>query len=286
MAIYGTSIAPNPQSVFPENAVDGQDAVRSEALLTPQLLTIRFLLGIPLVSQIKNPMTNKPDIWTEDVLKDYIVRAMAKVEVDIGVDILPVQRQEQHPYDRVHMEQYGYWRTRRKPILSIDAIRIRPANNVQGAPIWTVPPEWISLTHASKGQINLVPVMTATAELFTTISTSNGNGAAFLLSAIRQLPWAPSYWQLMYTSGFPEGKIPVYINELIGTRAALDILSALAATFRVSSYSLGLDGMSQSQSGPGPQVYKVRIDELKEQYGIMTKKVKAMYGVKLAVSQI
>ncbi len=78
----------------------------------------------------------------------------------------------------------------------------------------------------------------------------------------------------------------MYINELIGMRAAMDILSSLAPTYSKTSYSLGLDGMSQSQSGPGNQLYKLRLDELKEQYDKMTKKIKAMYGTKLAVSQI
>ncbi len=127
MAIYGTSIASNPQSVYPENTVDSQDSVEVEPMLTVEQLKTRFLLGIPLVSQIKNPMTGKPDIWTDPILKDFILRAMNKVTVDIGVDIIPKQREEQHPFDRVHMEQYSYWRTRRKPILSVDQIAIMPA---------------------------------------------------------------------------------------------------------------------------------------------------------------
>ena len=285
MAIYDPNqIARNPQSVYPEQVVDGQNADRVEPLLTPDKLVERYLFGIPLVSQIKNPMTGRPDVKTPDALKDHIVRALQYVEQQIGIDIQPVQREEQIAFDRIAMEQYGYFRARRKPILSIDELAIVPANNEDEINIYTLPKEWISLTHANKGQINIVPVVAATSEVFTQVATANG--AAFLLSFIRQLPWAPSYWRLTYTSGFPEGKLPVWLNEIIGCRAAMDILSDLAATFRVASYSLGIDGISQSQSTPGPQVYRVKMQELQEKYDKLFKKAKALYGVKLATSWI
>lgn len=283
MAIFNTS-AQNPQSVYPEHAVDGQDDVRAEPLLTPEKLVERFLWGIPLVSQIKNPATGRPDVKTPDALKDHLIRAKDVVEQQLGINITPVQREEPHAFDRVHMEQYGYFRTRRKPILSVDAIEIRPANNQDSINIYTLPKEWISLTQAAKGQINIVPVVAATSQVFTQVATSNG--AAFLLSFIRQLPWAPSYWIIKYTAGFPEGKVPVWANELIGLQAGMDILNDLGATFRVSSYSLGIDGINQSQTTPGPNIYAVKIKAMQEKFDKIFRKAKALYGVKIAASTI
>lgn len=285
MPIYDPNkVAYNPQSVYPEHVVAGQDDVRCEPLLTPNLFVKRFLFGIPLVSQIKNPLTGKPDIKTEDDLKDHLIRAKDFVEQQVGINILPVQRAEPHPFDRVHMEQYGYFRTWRKPILSVDQIAIMPANNQDAINIYTLPKEWLSLTHANKGQINIVPVVAATSQVFTQVATSNG--AAFLLSFIRQLPWAPSYWRITYTAGFPEGKIPVWVNEIIGIQAAIDILNDLGATFRVSAYSLGIDGISQSQTTPGPNIYAVKIKALQDKFDKLSRKAKALFGVKIAASTI
>lgn len=283
MAIFSDS-APNPQSVYPEYAVDGQDDVRVEPLLTPEKFTERFLFGIPLVSQVRNPLTNKPDIKTPDALKDHLLRAKDVVEQQLGINITPIQREEPHPYDRVHMDQYGYFRTRRRPILSVDAIEIRPANNVIGTTIYTLPKEWISLTQGNKGQINIVPVVAATSQVFAQVATSNG--AAFLLSFIRQLPWAPSYWVIRYTAGFPEGRVPIWVNELVGLQACMDVLNDLGATFRISSYSVGIDSISQSQTTPGPNIYAVKIKAMQEKYDKIFKKAKALYGIKIAASTI
>jgi uncharacterized RDD family membrane protein YckC len=127
-------------------------------------------------------------------------------------------------------------------------------------------------------------LVTATSEQFSQVAS--GNGAAFLLSYIGQAAFTPSYWRITYTAGFPESAVPRVLNELIGVQAALDILSDIASTFRISSYSLGLDGMSQSQSTPGPQVYKVRVDELQLKKKTLLQRLKSMYGTKLALGTI
>lgn len=285
MAIYtGTNSVANPQSNYPENAVDGTEWGRTEPLMNAELLVQRFLFGIPLVSQVINPITKKYDVKTPAVLTDHIVRAVAQVEDAVGINILPVQREEQHAFDRVFLEQYSYFRTRCKPILSVEGLVIRPANNPDGTDIYTVPKEWLSFTQAAKGQINIVPVIAADALVIPQVVTSNG--AAFLLAYLSQLPFAPSYWNIKYTAGFPEGKIPVTVNEMVGCRAAIDILSDLAATYRVQSYSLSLDAMSQSQSGPGPRIYQERMQLLQDKYDKLVQKFKAKFGVKIAASQI
>src|SRR6185436_18720658 len=100
-------------------------------------------------------------------------------------------------------------------------------------------------------------------------------------------PWVPAFWGMEYTTGFKDGLIPVFINDLIGTIAALRILSMLAATYAAAnSSSLSIDGMSQSISTPGPQLFKLRIDELTAQRDLLVKKVKKIFNMKFVLTAI
>jgi hypothetical protein len=285
MAKYDPNeIAKTPQGTFPQNAIAGQEWSRCEPILTPELLTQRFLFGIPLVSQVVNPMTKRPDVKTPEVLKDHIYRAISSLEAELGIYIFPIQFEDEMPFDRTHLEQYTYIRTKNKPVLSVDHLAIRPQNNERAQDIYIMPPEWLSITNANKGQINVVPLVTADSQTFPQAVT--GHGALFLLSYVNKLPWAPSYWQIRYTAGFPEAKVPGVLNELIGIQAAMDILSDVGATYRIQSYSLGLDGLSQSQATPGPQVYKTRIEELTIKKKTLLQRMKSMFGTKLAMGTI
>jgi hypothetical protein len=280
MADYSNSKM-NPRGVFPENAVDAKEWSRVEPLMTASQFQRRFLFGIPLVTRNKNPVTQKPDVKTPDDLADHLLRAVATIEMECGIDIFPVKRSERHPFDRNFLEMYGYMRVQHKPILSVDKLAIKPGN---GEDIYVTPNEWISDGHFAKGQINVVPLVPATATQFTTAAATNG--AAFLI-AIQGVGWVPSYWAVDYTSGFPDGLLPRVINEIIGCQAAIDVCTDMAvANFQISSHSLGIDGMSQSQSTPGPQVYKVKIDEMKEKKAMLISKIKSMYGIKWAAGTI
>lgn len=280
MADY-TNSKLNPNGVFPENAIDGQEWSRVENLLTAGIFQRRFLFGIPLVTRNKNPITGKPDVKTPDDLADHILRAVATIEMEAGIDIFPVKRAERHPFDRNFMEMYGYMRTQHKPIMSVDKLAIKPGN---GEDIYVTPNEWISTGHFAKGQINIVPLVPAT---YTQFSTAAGTSGAAFLIAMQGMGWIPAYWEIQYTTGFPGAMVPRVINEIIGCQAAIDVCNDMAAAnFQISSHSLGIDGMSQSQSTPGPQVYKVKVDEMKEKKAMLVQKMKSIYGIKWAAGTI
>lgn len=269
-----------PSGVLPENATDAKEWSRTEPLITADLLQRRFLFGIPLHTPTRNPTTNKFDVKTPEDLKDHILRAVATIEEEMGIDIFPVTRSETHPFDRNFLEQYGYFRTQHKPVLSIQKLAIRPGN---GEDIYVTPNDWISSGYFAKGQINIVPLVPATATQFTTAAATNG--AAFLIS-IQGRGWVPSYWVIDYTSGFPDGNLPRTVNEIIGCQAAIDVCVDMAATWRISGHSLSIDGMSQSQSTPGPQLYDRKIQELKDKKGMLIQKMKSKYGVKWAAGTL
>jgi len=73
----------------------------------------------------------------------------------------------------------------------------------------------------------------------------------------------------------------------IGTIAAMRVLGQIAAAYALfTSTSLGIDGMSQSVSTPGPQRFAVRMEELKADRALYVKKIKKIVGTKLVVGTV
>jgi len=88
-------------------------------------------------------------------------------------------------------------------------------------------------------------------------------------------------------AGFRDFLVPDFVNDLIGLTAAIEILSQLGATYAwMTGGSLGIDGLSQSSSGPGPQVFATRIGELKERQAKLMKKFRNFGGMSLSVGAL
>jgi hypothetical protein len=135
------------------------------------------------------------------------------------------------------------------------------------------------------GQVNIIPLMPAFIGQGGTLPSFDAGGAAWL-SILGQSGWVPSYWQITYVAGMDEGQIPTMVNELIGVVAAIRVLSLLAATNRVASYSLGLDAASQSINTPGPALYDAPIEKLEIRKKTIMGRLKAKWFRKFFVSNI
>jgi hypothetical protein len=238
MSDYSNSKS-GPGGVFPDNAVE-TSWNRLEPLVSPEQVKSRHLFGIPLVSAMKDPLTGKAQVMTDDLIKDVIDR-----------------------------------------VATIDKVTITPSNNVD---IYTVPIEWIETAYLPMGQINIIPLVSAIG--YSTPAAVSSGGAVFL-SVLGGQQWVPAFWQIEYTSGFPDGMMPKPVNELIGCIAAMEILAMLAATYaKSSSHSLGIDGMSQSVSTPGPALFDQRLVILADKRKTLTSKLKTMYGLKIFSGQV
>lgn len=264
-------------AAFPENAVE-DSYQHLEPLITAAQLKARHLIGIPLVSAAKDPLTGKPEVVTPEMVTEIIRGAVAQAEQDLQIDIFPVRRKEKHPFDQNLYTSFMYFQLNHKPCTSVDKLSVTPSSNND---IYVVPPDWIETAYANKGQINVVPLSVAYVQ-GTYISPDNTQGGAAFLVIMGMKGWIPAFWQVEYTSGFKDGMIPRVINDYIGLLAAADILSQLATTYaRVQSFSQGIDGMSQSMSTPGPQIFKVRMDEIEKKLAAIRGKIKSMYGHKI-----
>lgn len=261
--------------VFPDNALE-TTWNRLEPLVTPEKVKARHLFGIPLVSAMKDPLSGKAQVYTDDMIRDTIDRAVSMVEEEVGIDIFPTQQNEKQAFDRNEYESFGYFRLHRRPIASIEKLSITPPS---GGDIYVIPLEWVETAYMHRGQINLIPLGNSIAY---GTPADVGSGGALFLNVLGNQPWIPAFWQVTYTSGYPDGLVPKYVNELIGTVAAMEVLSSLAATYAKStSHSLGIDGLSQSVSTPGPQLFKVRYEELQEKQKKLVKKLRTEYGLNI-----
>jgi hypothetical protein len=267
--------------IVPENAIASVWG-RLEPLITPEQLKVRHLFGIPLVSRTKDPITGKPMVYTDDILKDMIVRAVSLTEIEANFDIFPVKYREKTAFDRNAFDSFGYMELKRRPVSSVDRLTVTPSNQVD---VYQVPQAWIEASGFQRGQVNIVPLTIA----FTNggfIPSQSAGGAAFL-SILGAKGWIPAYWQIEYTTGFPDGMLPRELNELIGVVAAIETLSSLATTDAdATSRSLSIDGLGQSVGGPGPQKYQTRIELLMQKKQMLIDKFKGKFALKMFSSNV
>lgn len=264
-------------AIYPVHAEQTSGLMRRcEPFLTPELLKSRFLKGIRL--QFRNG-----DKFTDDELKDRINLAMNEAELLLGTVITREAFKEKVPFDRSLYQSYIHVTTEKRPIVSIENLAIVSAD---GNNIFELPPTWIEAANFSKGLINVIPLLSAYG--VNSVQGAVGNAGIAFLTVIGGLNWVPAYWQVRYTAGLSnkEGNVPTPVNELIGTIAAIAILSEIGPLNIWNSQSQSQDGISQSSSGPGPNLYARRIEELSLKQDTLVKKLKAIFSNRYFVGNI
>jgi len=264
----------NNASTYPVKAIDAGSFKRIEPMLTAELLVSRFLKGIPLIS----PLTQEP-ITNED-LADFIIRAANSLEVDANLSVAPVQSKIRLPFAMDLYTEFMYLELPNKPILSIDRLGIVTSNGIS---IYQVPADWIDTANFADGRVNVIPLSPA---LGTFVTPSAQAGGAFLV-LIGYRSNMPAYWEVQYTSGFSfDSKIPMILNEAIGRKAAILLFNLLIPQFQFSSFSLGLDGVSQSQTIAAPQLYAMIRDLYIKEYDDIVTNLKHKYNQTMIVGMI
>lgn len=267
---------------MPVNVTD-MEFDESEPLIGPKDVVNLHLRGLPLVSAIKDPRTGQFQTFDDpDYLKAMIKEAVGLVELEGGFDVFPHKYSERRPYDLPEQNKFGFMQMDHRPIHSIQSLAIVSSDNVN---VWDVPLNWIETGNIQGGQINLVPFAVA-AQSGTTVPVVGPVGMG-LLPSLFKFAWVPALWMVKYTTGFKDGMLPIALNHLIGLVAAMEILSQLAATYsRANSMSLNIDGLGQSISTPGPELYLARIKELGEKRRWMVKKIQRQWQLGFVVNNV
>lgn len=261
------------QKAFKPDALETSNLLKTvEPLLTPELLVSRYLKKIDLSH------------YNPDELKDYINRAVNESELLLKMNIFPVQYKERQPFDRSLYKSFVFTKVNHGPVTSVDAWTIESSN---GETIFSIPTTWIEMGNAHKRQINLVPILS----IFGAAGLNDGqpsNAGLIFLNAVNNFNWIPSFFSITYTAGLcgDKGKIPVIVNEIVGMTAAINLLSDLQTQYLYNSQSIGQDGISQSSSGPGNQVFVPRIQFLTEKRNDLIERIKGIYYNKYYMSNI
>lgn len=272
-------------SGYPVHAIQTSGLLRrSEPFLTPELLKTRYLLGVPL--QLANG-----DKFTDEILTDRIMMAMNESEAQLGTTITREEFVDKLPFDWSLFKSFIHIKPRHKPIISLEDLSIVASNDEI---IFQLPSVWVDMANASIGQLNVIPLLAAFGATSTTGSpiTVNGAGAGVAFLAIwgaagnsQQNP--PSYWQVTYSAGLSnrEGQVPTIVNQLIGTNAAINLLSEIAQSYIATSQTLSQDGISQGSSGLGPRTYALRIEELTKNRDELIRKIKGIFSTKYVIGE-
>lgn len=267
-----------PTAIYPVHASDTSGLIRRcEPILTPAKLKSRYLKGVPLAFP-------NGDAFSDDDLKDKINVALNEAELLLNMTINRESRMEKHPFDKSLYNCFIHIRSEHGPIISLEELSIVSAD---GNNIFSIPATWIETANFAKRLINVIPLLAAYGVNQLQGTQVSNAGIAFL-TVMGGLTWVPAYWQIKYTAGmsFKEGQVPIPVNELVGTLAAIEILSEIAQSNIYTSQSLSQDGISQSSSGPGPNVYKTRIEELEKKKNELIKKLKGIFFGKFFVNSI
>jgi hypothetical protein len=264
-----TGVKTSGTAVYPVHAQQTSGLLtRCEPLLAADKFKRLFLKGIPL--RFRNN-----DVITDIEITEQLNWAMNEAELMIGSTLLREAFMHKVPFDYPLYKAYIHIMAEKGPIISLESLAIVSADNNN---IFSIPPTWVECTNFSKRLINVIPLLAAYG--VNQVGGAVGNAGIAFLTVMDGLNWVPAYWQINYTAGLSntEGQVPVAVNELIGTIAAINILSMIAATFIFNSQSQSQDGISQSSSGPGPNVYVRRIEELEKKRDTLKKQLRSVFS--------
>lgn len=277
MANYKNSKIAN-YSTYPIKAVDSASFPRVEPVIDAKKFKSRFMFGVPLAS----PITG--EVMTDEMIEDRIIESMNLIEMECKIDIAPVKRKVRLPFAKDLYEEFFYVEIPNRPVLSIDKLAVTSPDRVD---IYIFPPNWIDDANFIDGRVNVLPLAPGQTTAYSQPYNTSSAAGAFLL-ALSIAPNTPVFWEVDFTSGFDieNSGVPANINRMIGLKCAINIFNLLIPQFQNSSYSLGLDGVSQSQTTQAPQLYAQIRDQYIAEYDKLKDQVKMMYNNSLVMGMV
>lgn len=213
-------------------------AVKVEPLVTPKILKDVYLTGL----DITNPITGKP--LPNSTYNKYIDNAVGLLETYLDISISEVSNFIEDKDYRVNdYSQWGYFMLNNIPVIQVNSIKLTYFRSDEGVPevVQDIPLSWIRVNQHD-GIVRLIPNARFPANLQI---SQTGNYFPEILRA----EFVPHLWQITYSFGFREGKIPIFVNAVIARLAALQALVVggnLVLGAGIASSHISMDGLSQS----------------------------------------
>jgi len=253
---------------------DPSDAIAGAGLALRSLLTVpelkaRYFFGVDITDDAGNPLS-------ERTFEHYILAAVRWFEHELDIPILPTSFCEFHDYYRNDYDAFQFIHLDNYPVISVEEFRVQYPS---GQNVIVFPPEWLRL-NKPEGHVQIVPTAGTLSEILV------GQGGSFLPAIYNGLSYLPQLFQLQYTAGFEDGKVPRNIVDLIGMFAALGpfhIFGDLIAGAGIATLSLSMDGLSQTigttssatNSGYGSRVLNY-LKQIREQIPLLQRYYKGL----------
>lgn len=262
---YSPLVAGN---AYPDAATPDGALTRTRPLPTVQDIKNDFLFGIPLASIL----TRQP--LPDSVIESKILSAIADFEAYTQIPTQEIIKE--HVFDFRYEDSLSFnpIPLPYKPITAIYQLGLQTS----GKDLVHYPTRWCETSTPISGVIRVVPLFGIYPAGLAVQAGANGN-YTYIPYIVSQKNMWPNLWKLVYGCGFRDGCLPYNIYEYIGSLAALMVLSMLSPiTFPVTSTSLGIDGLSQGVSGPGPQWLEGRIQDLANRAQSLLQNIVKQYG--------
>lgn len=236
-------------------------------ILTVAELKARYMFGVNL--------TNDAGDELEDaVFQHYILAAIRSLERWIDVPILPTQYAERHDYYRQDQAAYAFFALDYYPVVSVESFAVKYENTQS---LVEYPISWLRID-PDAGHVQLVP---GSGNLSEVVIGQSGN--LFLSTYYLGRTFFPQLYEVTYTAGFAEGKVPRDIIEVVGMLASMgpfNIFGDLIAGAGIANFSLSMDGLSQSigtTSSATNSGYGSRILQYEKQIKAQVPRIRAFY---------
>lgn len=218
---------------FPANSTTCPPFTSYEPLLSVEQLKTRYLFGLDMTDKNGNPI---PD----DTFQNAINSAVSYLEHALDIVILKRQFVENYDYRAVDYIEFNFIQLKHRPLNEMILLRAMFPSNRE---LVKYPEEWY-VTEKESSQIQLSPVEGT----FSGLIVTQGGSYLPLIYGVRS-HW-PHLFEVTYTAGFDNDKIPVLINEMIGMRAAIRLFDILSDILfgPIASETVSLDGANVSKA--------------------------------------
>lgn len=208
---------------------------KNDLIISPAELKAHFLFGVDLTNDDGEP-------YPDSMFEFYIRSAQNWLERSLGGVVLSEREfEEDRDYYISDYISYSAIKLFKTPVSSVSFVGVQfplASNVLQFDPSWY-------RVESVGAYVNLVP----TQGTFSSILLSQGGN--FLPLLYQGLQHVPMIFKIKYIAGFPKGKCPPELVEIVGMKAAmgpLNIAGDLIAGAGIATKSISLDGLSQSIS--------------------------------------